>query len=645
MNIFNTLQRVFRLMLLFGALGFVAPLSAGLEEERAAFASAYPRVQGGQALDAESLAALKSYPLLPYLTYLDLRERLPLAETAEVAAFVQAYPLSFMTDDLRRRYLRQLAKNADWAAYLALDDSSLSTQEFRCQRLVAQGSVQGSASVIEAGLALWDEGASWPPVCQPLESWLMNAEKMSDELIWWRIERLMEKNLSSEAARLAAHLGSDAQAQVVRWQGARKNPAAFMAQNKAVKGDIVLHLMLADSAKQVAKKDVDEAYALWNALAARDAMSAKVRGEAEGGIALVAARQHHAYASDWFEAAPSVGFDADMRAWRVRAALRQQSWARVLKAIDAMPLDEQKNEEWRYWRARALEQQGQGDLAKQIWQEVAAGVSYYGLLSADRAGVDYRLAYVELPDDARVNTVAQRPAVQRAREFYAQGMIAEARKEWQVALRDMDLTEQHAAAHLAARWGWVDRAAITMGKARNAGMEDLEVRFPLPWREDVERFARDESIESGWMFGIMRRESVFMSDIGSSAGAQGLMQLMPGTAKDVARKLAMPAPSKSDLHDPATNMRLGSAYLADVLGRFDGNQVLATAAYNAGPGRVNRWLPKDESLPADIWVDTVPFTETRDYCRAVLHYATVFDWRLHGETKPMSARMPAVSGR
>ncbi|MEW5837990.1 MAG: transglycosylase SLT domain-containing protein [Pseudomonadota bacterium] len=618
--------------------------SAGLSEERAAFQSVYQSVQDGETPDAASLQALQAYPLRSYLDYLDLRKRLTLASADEVLAFAQAYPLSFMTDDLRRGYLRQQAKEGDWTAYLRLDDASLNTQEFRCQRLVARGLTQSSASVLNEGLALWDEGVTWPVTCQPLEDWLMDAEAMSEERAWRRIERLMEKSKSGEAARLAANLGDNAVAQVTRWQSARKNPAAFLAQNKATKGDFVLHLMLADSAKRLAGEDVDLAYAAWNDLAALESMDAKTRGEAEGGIAMAAARQHRPQASAWFEAAPSVGFDAEMRAWRVRAALRQQNWARALKAIEAMPVDEQQNEEWRYWRARALEQQGQADLAKQIWQGVANDVSYYGLLSADRAGISYSLAYVDLPDEPLVKAVAERPTVQRAREFYSQGLLDEARKEWLVALRDMDLPSQRAAAHLAARWGWADRAAITMGKARNAGLEDLEVRFPLPWRDAVEQFARNESIESGWMYGIMRRESVFMPDIGSSAGAQGLMQLMPGTAKDVARKLSMPAPKKSDLHDPETNMRLGSAYLGEVLERFDGHQVLATAAYNAGPGRVKRWLPEGGSLPADIWVDTVPFTETREYCRAVLHYATVFDWRLHGETKPLSARMPNVSG-
>lgn len=629
----------------FGALMLtLQPVFAGLNEERAAFQTALQGVRAGKVPEAALLQSLQDYPLRPYLTYLDLRERLPTANLQEVMDFARAAPLSFMTDDLRKRYLRQLAQSADWSAYLQLDDASLSTQEFRCQRLVALGVTQSVDKVVQEGWALWDEGQSWPSTCQPLEAWLVGTAAVDQERVWWRIERLMEKNQSSEAARLAALLGTDAQNRVVRWQAARKNPATFLTQNKDVKGDFIMHLMLADAAKRLAAEDVDQAYAAWNALASLESMSPRVRSEAEGGMAMAAARQHRSEASHWFEAAPSSGFDADMRAWRVRAALRQQQWKRVLQAIDAMPVAEKNSEEWRYWKARALEKTGQEAQAKQIWQEMAGDVTYYGLLAADRSGVGYRLSYVDVPDDAVVQSVAQRPSIRRAGEFYYQGLVDEARKEWLVALRDMDVPTQRAAAHLAARWGWMDRAAITMGKARLAGAEDLEVRFPLPWRDEVERFARGESIESGWMYGIMRRESVFMPDIGSSAGAQGLMQLMPGTARDVARKLAMPAPAKSDLHDPVTNMRLGSAYLRDVLQRFSGHQVLATAAYNAGPGRVYRWLPKGGDLPADIWVDTVPFTETREYCRAVLHYSTVFDWRLYGETKPMSARMPDVAG-
>jgi len=266
MKIINLLRRFLALCLAFASLGIVTPLFAGLNEERAVFQYAYQNAKDGQAPDAASLAALKAYPLLPYLNYLDLRERIPLAQAAEISAFMQENPLSFMTDDLRKRYLRQLAKAGDWATYLMLDDVDLTTQEFRCQRLLARGVQQGQAGVLGEGLALWDEGVSWPPSCQPLETWLINTDAMTQERLWVRVERLMEKNLSSEAARITANSGADAQAQITRWQTARKNPATFLAQNKAVQGDVVRHLMLADAAKKMASDDVDKAYSAGIAL-------------------------------------------------------------------------------------------------------------------------------------------------------------------------------------------------------------------------------------------------------------------------------------------------------------------------------------------------------------------------------------------
>jgi soluble lytic murein transglycosylase len=619
------------------------PTWAGVEDDRLAFREALAAFQAGQRDTALArLDALQGYPLKDYLRYLDLRARLESAPSQEVAVFLRDVPDSFMAEDLRKRMLRLFADTGDWASYLAFDDAALEGFEFRCQRMVARAVVQGGRPQPGEMLALWEEGKPLPESCQRIEDWLLDAGLLTSERLWKRIEQAMEDGRTSEARRLAARVGAEGRIPV--WVEARKSPERFLERQKGVRGDAVLHLMLVDAIKRVARKDAGEARTLWLGLAARGAMSAAARHEAEGGIAMAAARQHRPEASDWFEGVPAHALDKEGRAWKVRAALRTQRWERVLAAIEAMPAEEQVEEEWRYWRARALEALGQGEAARQIWRDIARGVSYYGLLAADRAGIRYELAYVDLPPDALVQQVATRPAVRRAREFHAMGLVSEARKEWQVALRELDPPSLRAAAHLAARWGWMDRAAITMGKARQAGLEDLEVRFPLPWRDDVERFARESAIDSGWMFGVMRRESAFMPDIGSSAGAQGLMQLMPETAKYVAKKYDLPAPGSSDLHDPNANMRLGSAYLRYVLDKFDENQVLATAAYNAGPGRVKQWLPKAETLPADIWVDTVPFTETREYCRAVLHYATVFEWRLYGEARPLSARMPNISG-
>ncbi|MGK0673128.1 MAG: transglycosylase SLT domain-containing protein [Halothiobacillaceae bacterium] len=620
-----------------------SPVQAGLDDDRLVFREALAALQAGQRETALArLDDLRDYPLKDYLRYLDLRARLEAAPFGEVATFLRDVPDSFMAEDLRKRILRQFADMGDWASYLTFDDAALEGFEFRCQRMVARAVVQGSPPQPGEMLALWEEGKPLPQSCQPIEDWLQDAGLLTSERLWKRIEQAMENGRTSEARRLAARLG--AEERISMWIEARKSPERFLERQKGSRGDAVLHLMLVDAIKRVAHKDAGQARTLWLGLAARRDMLTVARHEAEVGIAMAAARQHRPEAFDWFEGVPASALDKEGRAWKVRAALRTQRWERVLAAIEAMPVEEQAEEEWRYWRARALEALGQHDAARRIWRDIARSVSYYGQLAADRVGIRYELAYADLPPNELVEQVAARPAIRRAREFHVMGLVSEARKEWQTAMRDLDPSSLRAAAHLAARWGWMDRAAITMGKARNAGLEDLEVRFPLPWRDEVEHFARQAAIDSGWMFGVMRRESAFMPDVVSSAGAQGLMQLMPETARYVAKKFDLSVSGNSDLHDPIFNMRLGSAYLRYVLDKFDENQVLATAAYNAGPGRVRQWLPKAETLPADIWVDTIPFAETREYCRAVLHYTTVFEWRLYGAARPLSARMPNISG-
>lgn len=616
---------------------------AGLEENRQAFREVLSAMQLGQRELAWARAeALRDYPLKDYPRFLELSRRLETVPLAEIAAFLQTVPDSFMAEELRKRTLRLLADRGDWVSYLAIDDPALDGFDFRCQRLVARSEVEGVRPQVTQLMVFWQEGKPFPERCRRIEDWLAETGMLTVERLGLRLSQAMQEGRVSEVRRLTARLGAEDRS--LQWQEAQKAPERFLERHKAVRGDLILQLIMVDALKRLARKDANEARNLWLDLLARESMPSWLQHEAEVSLAVAAARQHRPEALDWFSRLPDQALNRDARAWRVRAALRGQQWEQVLAAIEAMPREEQAEEEWRYWRARALESLGQGDMARRIWQELARGVSYYGLLAADRAGVQYGLAYAELPPEAQVQNLAWRPGFRRAREFYALGMIGEARKEWQAALRGLDPEQLRAAAHLAARWGWMDRAAITMGKARNAGLEDLEVRFPLPWRDEVERFARESAIDSGWMFGVMRRESAFMPDVASSAGAKGLMQLLPETAKYVAKKFDLPAPQPADLHDPMANMRLGSAYLRYVLDKFDDHPVLATAAYNAGPGRVKQWLPKAGSLPADIWVDTVPLTETREYCRAVLHYATVFEWRLYGETRPLSARMPNISG-
>jgi soluble lytic murein transglycosylase len=196
------------------------------------------------------------------------------------------------------------------------------------------------------------------------------------------------------------------------------------------------------------------------------------------------------------------------------------------------------------------------------------------------------------------------------------------------------------AAVLAYRWQWYDRAIVTL--AQSGHKDDLDLRFPFAYQEQVLSSAKRHQIDPAWVYGVVRQESAFMPDARSRAGAMGLMQLLPRTARITARLLRIPMRSKYELLEAEKNLHLGSGYLKRMLDENNGNQILATASYNAGPQRVKQWLP-DTDMPADLWVEMIPFSETRDYVRNVMAYTAIFDQRLDGNLIPLSKRMPAVT--
>ena len=228
----------------------------------------------------------------------------------------------------------------------------------------------------------------------------------------------------------------------------------------------------------------------------------------------------------------------------------------------------------------------------------------------------------------------------RARELFLVGLDGRGRSEWQAAISSLDAEQKLQAAILARRWDWHSRA---IAAAASAGkLDDLELRYPLPYQSTFQRYSAEAQIPSTWAYGVARSESLFMRDVRSRAGAVGLMQLMPATGRAVAREIRLPYTGLNTLTDPQHNIRLGTTYLGQMTERFGGNRVLATAAYNAGPHRVVKWLPADGSLDARIWIENIPFNETRKYVRRVLEAETIFHWRMTGQARRLSDQLTSV---
>lgn len=358
-------------------------------------------------------------------------------------------------------------------------------------------------------------------------------------------------------------------------------------------------------------------------------------------IALWLARQHDPSAFQALRDLPFEAADTEVRRWLVRSALRQHSFADVIPAIAGMPAEERTKEEWQYWLAVAWKETGNDEEARAIFESLAGERSYFGFLAADEIGSDYRWAHSGIEEDPEtLAALSETPALIRARELFHVGLESRGRSEWDDAVSMLQAPGKAQAALLAHRWGWHSRAIATA--AAVSLYDDLELRYPLPYREQFEKHSRTAAIPYSWAYGVARSESLFMTDIRSIAGAVGVMQLMPATGRRTAQEIELPYNGIDTLTDPDSNIRLGTFYLGKMLERFGHNPVLATAAYNAGPARVEQWLPAAGQLDARIWIENIPFNETRGYVRRVLTTAAIVHWRLTGETRRISQQLAAI---
>jgi soluble lytic murein transglycosylase len=341
-------------------------------------------------------------------------------------------------------------------------------------------------------------------------------------------------------------------------------------------------------------------------------------------------------------ALPSEQVDTQVREWRVRFNLKQRNWGEVLNWIDRLTPEERRNPRWRYWRARALEAQGNNAEAQVLYRQLAGLRNYHGFLAAKRLGAPYRIQSLPLAVSPQTHDalLARSMGLQRARELYILGRHWEARVEWKVATRDFGAEDLKTAAKLAQSWDWHYQAIRTL--VRTGYHEDLELRFPTPYRDSVLTHGGSENIDPAWIYAVMRQESLFQTDAKSHAGAMGLMQIMPATGQRIARELGTRLSGKYALLKADTNIRFGAHYLRHTLNELQDNPLLATAAYNAGPNRVAQWLPETQAVAPDLWAETIPYKETRKYAQRVMEYATIYEWRLGNAGGSIHGRMRTI---
>ncbi len=576
--------------------------------------------------------ALQSYVLEPYLAYDELTLRLKNASNAEIETFLAEHGDLPQIGWMKLRWLRWLAERGEWQTFIRHYDPSLEFTELHCLFGEYQFRHGQAADGAQTAQRLWLSGKSQPNTCDRLFDLWRAQGGLTAEMRWQRLKLAAEARNYGLASHLQKTLGSQA-AQGQLLLDAAQKPELLLQRQRFAGNDRHTADAVGLGLRRLARQNPEQALALLEEYSARLPFSSDEKVAIAREIGLTLARRFDARALKVMSQYDPELRDNTVSEWRARLLLRLGRWADAHQLTRQMPGDLAASSRWRYWQARSLQlaQPNSKDPIR-LYLPVAGERDFYGFLSADRIDAPYQLNHRPPTIDPKLmQKVRNSAGIRRAVEFHTRGLIADGRREWYHASRLFGRDELLAQARLGYEMGWYFPAIRSITQAQY--WDDLEVRFPMAHQHTLTREARNRGLHSSWVFAITRQESAFMADARSHVGAMGLMQLMPATAKETARRFGIPLRSPQQAYTPEVNIQLGAAYLSQVYNQFSGNRILASAAYNAGPGRVRQWLRGNEQMPFDIWIETIPFDETRQYVQNVLSYSVIYGEKLGAPQK------------
>lgn len=609
-----------------------------LSELRRALAEA-PRAN---AVEYRALAQrLGRDPLWPWIEQQHLRGRGGQLRVQDVVDFLNRQGDTPAAALLRRATLLDLAKRRDWSGFqrIGLGQGDADDPELRCHALTARFARGDDATVVDDALRLWNRGDSLPAACDPAIASLRRLGRLDAAALLRRIEAAATLGNAGLMRHLATSLEPDLRARIEAEARFIEAPSAGLIPTSA--STPRTRAAVEAGLGALARRDPAVAESLLDALAPSLSLEADRVARLRHAIALWSAASYLPEAADRFERVPADAFDDRLHEWRVREAIARRDGEAALAALAAMPSALRERAHWRLIEARLLAARGDNAAAQARLSEAATEANFHGFLAAELAGLDYPLCPLPAASGRDALRALERAGVRNALDLHALGRAGWAHRQWQRAMATLPTERQALAVAAALERGWYDRASQTLGSGE--GMRHYRERFPLPHATTLQREARRHDLPAPWVAGLIRAESSWMTGARSPADARGLMQLLPGTGRDTARQLGRSFSGPQSLHLPDLNIALGTAYLRQMLDAHAGKPGLATAAYNAGPAAVARWLaarPPTAPLLDDplLWLETIPFHETREYVARVMAFSLIYDWRLRG-------RAPSLFGR
>jgi len=605
------------------------------------FLSARDAFQRGQPERVAALAGqLQGHPLQPYVEMWMLRTRLPALPADEVRQFLDGHPGELVANRLRADWLRTLGRQQQWAAFdqewPALIEPDVELQCYQLQSLARR-----DPRALGAHRDRWFAGRELPESCSPVFETMLASGVLKDADIWARGRLALQAGNLTVAKTVLDRSAGWSRKDVRLLDSAATNPEGYLAaRNLALRTRAEREVALFALGRVSANAPENAAQA-WHRLG--NAFMADDRRFGWGVIAVAGARKHSPEALDWFRLAGDTRLDPSQLEWRARAALRAQNWEALLGTIDTMDPELRDRPVWRFWRARALRQSGREQEALPLLAALAGEHHFHAQLAAEELGPALRAPPLEhKPSEEDVRAAARNPGLVRALAWYRLGLRYEGNLEWIWAVRDLDDVPLLGAAELARREGWYERSIATADRTRR--LTNMALRYPTPYAELLRARAREFDVDDAWLYGLIRQESRFNANARSSVGASGLMQLMPDTARWVARRLGLKAAQGLADDTPETNTSYGTYYLKHVLTTLDASPVLASAAYNAGPRRAQAWRA-DVPLEGAIYIDTIPFPETREYVRKVMANAVQYARLFGRQMETLTGRLGVVPAR
>lgn len=665
--------RFFRYGLLAGLFMLAAsPLLVGgkspprINEEavKSEFKAAIQRIRQHQP-DQQDSAALRAYVIYDYLTVARFRRDLDQKPSDEldaaINAFLEAHAGQPVAKNLRIDWLTSLANRRKWDWFMPRA-TDVTTPALICDRLqgkiAALADIPGVTQTVSEGpgtaasqanssvqsianeaLARWSLAQKQPQECDPVFAWLREQGAITPDLAETRTRAALAADNPKLAREFVVDVPPDRSAPLLQWAQLLDSSKSALTALASTPMAPVEPAALAGGFDHLARADSSTALALLPKLLARPDMTPVLQAKLQRLAAMGAAYGRDSAAIAAFDLLPESSVDNDVREWRVRAALWAGDWQKTLTWIDSMPPTQLSQPRWRYWRARAVAATQGNEAAAPLYAELAELRDFYGYLAADRIHHGYDLnAKASFNDETLQKAMAAQPGLVRAHALFDCGLDDDAMLEWAVVFTASDNAVKLQAAHLAARWGWYSQSIVTL--AQVGEFDDVRLRYPRPFTSAVADASKLTQVPADWILAVMRQESLFRDDAVSRAGARGLMQMTPSTAIAVAKRWHLPVPDKDGTFDPPMDVQRGAAHLRDLLDKY-GQLGLTLAAYNAGAIPVARWAPT-RSMDADVWIENIPYGETRNYVQRIVEHIVAFAWVRDAEPPRLATLLPTI---